>query len=57
VVAATKTDLKHTKLLNTVVRSRKIFRDSLGSGQSVFEFSDYKARNEILGLRDELIII
>ena len=55
VVAATKTDLKQTKLLNTVVRSRKIFRDSLGSGQSVFEFSDYKARDEIIGLRDEIL--
>ena len=52
---ATQTNLDQAKLLNTVIRSRKIFKDSLLSGQSVFDFSDIKARNEIIGLRDEII--
>ena len=34
---------------------RKIYKDSLVTGQSVFDFKDKKAINEIVGLRDEIV--
>lgn len=42
-------------LLNTVIRNRKIYKDSLITGQSVFEFKDEKAIEEIKALHDEII--
>lgn len=43
------------KLLNTVVRSRKIFKTSMGNGSHIFNVTDaVQAKNEILGVRDEL---
>jgi chromosome partitioning protein len=52
---ATQTTLEHTKLLDTVIRNRKIYKDSLVTGQSVFDFKDKKAISEIIGLRDEIV--
>ncbi len=43
------------KLLNTVVRSRKIYKTTLGEGASVFDTKNEVAKNEIRSLRDELI--
>lgn len=43
------------KLLNTIVRSRKTYKDVLGLGKSVFTYNDLKAAAEIEELRDELI--
>ncbi|MDS1370681.1 ParA family protein [Aliarcobacter butzleri] len=46
---------ENMKLLKTVVRSRKIYKDSLGFGKSVFDTTDKKAIEEIRGLKNELI--
>ncbi|MFW2605202.1 AAA family ATPase [Aliarcobacter butzleri] len=46
---------ENMKLLKTVVRSRKIYKDSLGFGKSVFDTADIKAIEEMRGLKDELI--
>lgn len=46
---------ENMKLLKTVVRSRKIYKDSLGFGKSVFDTGNKQAIEEIEGLRDELI--
>lgn len=46
---------ENMKLLKTVVRSRKIYKDSLGFGKSVFDTTDKKAIEEMRGLKDELI--
>lgn len=43
------------KLLKTIVRSRKTYKDVLGLGKSVFAYSDLKAIDEIKRLKDELI--
>lgn len=51
---ATKTNLAHTNLLETIIRNRKIYKDSLVAGESVFSFKDEKAIKEITGLRDEI---
>lgn len=43
------------KLLDTIVRSRKDFKVSMGSGGHVFNMKDAaQAKKEILGVRDEL---
>jgi chromosome partitioning protein len=52
---ATNTLEYNSLLLNTVIRNRKIYKDSLVTGESVFSFEDFKAKQEIRGLRDELI--
>ncbi len=46
---------ENMKLLKTIVRSRKIYKDSLGFGKSVFDTGNKQAIEEIEGLRDELI--
>ena len=46
---------ENMKLLKTVVRSRKSYKDSLGFGKSVFDTTDKKAIEEIRGLKNELI--
>ena len=46
---------KNMKLLKTIVRSRKIYKDSLGFGKSVFDTGSKQAIEEIEGLRDELL--
>jgi chromosome partitioning protein len=46
---------ENMKLLKTVVRSRKIYKDTLGFGKSVFDTGNKQAIEEIEGLRDELI--
>lgn len=43
------------KLFDTVVRSRKIYKTSLGVGSSVFDTTHKLAQAEIRGVRDELI--
>jgi len=43
------------KLLKTVVRARKIYKTTLGVGQSIFDSRHEVAKNEIRGIRDELI--
>ena len=43
------------KLLNTIIRSRKIYKTTLGVGESVFDTKNERAKEEIRGLRDELI--
>ncbi|MDT8338558.1 MAG: ParA family protein [Sulfurimonas sp.] len=42
-------------LLSSIVRSRKIYKTSLGQGYSVFGTPNKKAINEIRAVRDELI--
>ena len=46
---------ENMKLLKTVIRNRKIYKDSLGFGKSVFDTGNKQAIEEIEGLRDELI--
>jgi len=43
------------KLLKTVIRSRKTYKDVLALGKSVFTYTDLKATEEIERLKDELI--
>lgn len=43
------------KLLKTIVRHRKTYKTVLKKGNSVFESKNLKAREEILGLKNELI--
>lgn len=44
------------KILDTVVRSRKIYRSTMGEGKSVFDILEgFQGRKEIIGVRDELI--
>lgn len=43
------------QLLNAIVRSRKIYKTSIGEGYSVFETKNAAAQDEIRSLRDELI--
>jgi len=43
------------KLLDTVIRSRKVYKTTLGVGASVFDTNNERAKEEIGGLRDELI--
>lgn len=43
------------KLLKTIVRSRKIYKTTLGVGSSVFDTNHKSAKDEMRGLRDELI--
>lgn len=42
-------------LLNQIIRNRKIYKEALGVGKSVFDTNDTVACNEIKGLCDELI--
>lgn len=46
---------ENMKLLKTIVRSRKIYKDTLGFGKSVFDTGNKQAIEEMEGLRDELI--
>lgn len=43
------------KLLKTIIRSRKTYKDVLALGKSVFTYADLKATEEIERLKDELI--
>lgn len=46
----------NVKLLDTIVRSRKIYKLSMGNGTSVFDVEDaIQSQREIRGVRDELI--
>lgn len=47
-------DKPHIKLLDTIVRRRKVYAESLGVGKSVLECKDEKAKEEIQGVCDEL---
>lgn len=47
-------DNPNIKLQNTVIRNRKIYKDTLGFGKSVFDTKDEAAKAEIKGLCDEL---
>lgn len=42
-------------LIKTIIRQRKTYKTVLADGKSVFESNDEKAKEEIRGLRDELI--
>lgn len=46
---------RHTTLMHSIIRSRKIYKTTLGFGSSVFDTRDEIAKNEIRGVRDELI--
>lgn len=51
---------KQTTLLQTIIRNRKVYKDSLGDGKSIFDTNvpsaaEKQARQEIQGLCDELI--
>jgi len=46
---------RNYKLLNTVIRSRKVYKTTLGVGASVFDTKNDLAKEEIRELRDELI--
>ena len=48
-------DDKNITLLNTVIRTRKIYKTSLGNGKSVFDTKHTVAQNEIKELCYELI--
>lgn len=44
------------RLLDTVIRSRKVYKTTIGEGQSVFGYLGTEAsRTEIMGVRDELL--
>lgn len=43
------------KLQNSIIRNRKVFKETLGFGKSVFDTKDVEAQNEIKRLKDELI--
>lgn len=43
------------KLLKTIIRQRKTYKDVLALGKSVFTYTDLKATDEIERLKDELI--
>jgi len=43
------------KLLHSIIRTRKVYKSSLGVGKSVFETNNTTAQDEIRSLRDELI--
>lgn len=44
------------RLLDTVIRSRKVYKTTLGEGQSVFgDLGTEASRAEIMGVRDELL--
>lgn len=43
------------KLFDTVIRSRKVYKTTLGTGASVFDTKHSISKNEIRGVRDELI--
>ncbi len=43
------------KLLKTIIRSRKTYKDVLALGKSVFTYTDLKATEEIERLKDEII--
>ena len=43
------------KLMRSKVRSRKIYKTTLGQGKSVFDTRDERAKQEIREVRDELI--
>ena len=45
----------NSTLLKTIIRQRKTYKSVLADGKSVFESNDEKAKEEIRGLRDELI--
>lgn len=47
-------DKPHIRLLDTIVRSRKVYAESLGVGKSVLECKDEKAKEEIQGVCNEL---
>jgi len=42
-------------LLNSIIRNRKIYKESLGNGKSVLDVKDEVAQGEILALCDELL--
>ena len=51
---------EQTTLLKTIIRNRKVYKDTLGYGKSIFDskkpsVSEKQARKEIQGLCDELI--
>ena len=48
-------DNPNISLLNQIIRNRKIYKEALGVGKSVFDTNDTVACNEIKGLCDELI--
>ncbi|WP_108062663.1 ParA family protein [Poseidonibacter lekithochrous] len=47
-------DNPNISLLNQIIRNRKIYKEALGVGKSVFDTNDTVACNEIKGLCDEL---
>jgi len=48
-------DNPNIKLKKSIIRNRKIYKDTLGDGKSVFDAADEVAANEIKRLCDELI--
>lgn len=48
-------DYPEIKLLNTIVRDRKAYRDSMSDGTGVVEMSNPKAKDEINALLEEII--
>lgn len=42
------------QLMDSIIRSRKIYKTTLGFGSSVFDTREEVAKNEIRGVRDEL---
>ena len=45
---------QNVKMLDSIIRNRKVYKDSLGVGKSVFETNNKLAIDEIQGLCDEL---
>lgn len=48
-------DNPNIKLQNSIIRNRKVYKETLGFGKSVFDTKDTEAQNEIKRLKDELI--
>jgi chromosome partitioning protein len=52
---ATKTKLKHTSILKTVIRNNKMYKESMAQGKSVFDYKNEKCIKAIEDLKNELI--
>ncbi len=48
-------DNPNIKLQNSIIRNRKVYKETLGFGKSIFDTKDTEAQNEIKRLKDELI--
>lgn len=48
-------DYPEIKMLNTIIRDRKVYRDAMSDGLGIVEMNNDKARDEIMGLVEEIL--